>query len=267
MRDSQQYVAILWTTWLSGQSLGSGERQPAVSGNILDPLAIRAVPWQWWETSSSLWQYIGPLGYQGSPLAVMRDSQQSVAILWTTWLSGQSLDSGERHPAVCGNTLDHLAIRADLGSDERQPAVCGNTLDHLAIRAGLGSDERQPAVCGNTLDHLAIRTVPWQWWETDSSQWQYLRPLGYQGSPSAVVRDSQQSVAILWTTWLSGQSLGSGERQPAVCGNTLDNLAIRAVPWQWWETASSQWQYLKPLCYKGQVLAVVRDSQQSVAIP
>ena len=57
-----------------------------------------------------------------------------------------------------------------------------------------------------------------------------------------MVRDSEQSVAMLYTTWLLGQAI-SGKGQQAVSGNTLDHLANGAGP------------------------SVVRDSKQSVAIP
>ena len=57
----------------------------------------------------------------------------------------------------------------------------------------------------------------------------------------------------------------SGERQQAVSGNNLDHPAIRAGT-QCWETASSQWQSLRPLSYQGRP-SVVRDSKQSVAMP
>ena len=61
------------------------------------------------------------------------------------------------------------------------------------------------------------------------------------------------------------EHMGSGERQLAVSGNALDHTAIR-VHSQWWETASSQWQYLRPHCHQGRS-SVVRDSYQSVAMP
>ena len=39
---------------------------------------------------------------------------------------------------------------------------------------------------------------------------------------------------------------GSGERQLVVSGNALDHKAIWGHRPQWWETASSQWQCLRP---------------------
>ena len=102
-RDRKQSLAMPRTTRLSGQAL-SGERQQAVSGYALDHWAIRAGP-QWRETESSHWLCLGPLGYQGRP-SVARDSKQSVAMPWTTGLSGQAL-SGERQKAVIGYAFDH----------------------------------------------------------------------------------------------------------------------------------------------------------------
>ena len=72
---------------------------------------------------------------------MVRDSEQLVAMAYTTWLSRQG--SGEREWAVSGNAIDHLAIMAGPGSGERQWAVSGNALDHLAITAGPGSGERE----------------------------------------------------------------------------------------------------------------------------
>ena len=48
------------------------------------------------------------------------------------------------------------------------------------------------------------------------------------------------------------------QRQLAVSGNALYHMLIRAGP-QWWETASSQWQRLRPHGHQGRPL-VVRDS-------
>ena len=65
---------------------------------------------------------------------------------------------------------------------------------------------------------------------------------------------------------------GSGERQLAVSGNALDHTAIgagllgRMDAGQWLETASSQWQHLRPHGHRGRpsredgCRAVVRDS-------
>ena len=211
--------------------LGSGERQLAVSGNALDHAAIRA-GLQWWETASSQWQCLRPHDHQGRP-SVVRDSY---------------LGSGERQLAVSGNALDHAAIRAGLQWWETASSQwqCLRPHDHqgrpsVVRDSYLGSGERQLAVNGIALDHAAIR-AGLQWWETASSQWQCLRPHDHQGRPS-VVRDSY---------------LGSGERQLAVSGNALDHAAIRAGL-QWWETASSQWQCLRPHDHQGRP-SVVRDS-------
>ena len=62
-----------------------------------------------------------------------------------------------------------------------------------------------------------------------------------------MVRDNRQSVAMPWTTRLSGQAL-SGERQQAVSGNALDHSDIGAGP----------------RC--GELCELVRDSDQFVAM-
>ena len=53
-----------------------------------------------------------------------------------------------------------------------------------------------------------------------------------------MVRDSEQSLTILYVNPLSGKD-PSGERQRAVSDNSLDHSAIREGP-MWGETASSQ---------------------------
>ena len=174
--------------YASNPSHDSNIEQRAVSGNFLDHSAIRAGP-QWWETTSSQWQCLRPLSYQGSPQCwetansqwqrlrphghqdrppVVWDSDLLEAMLWTTQPSGQ--------PSVVRDSYQSVAIPWTT-----QPS--GQAL----------SCERQLAVSGNTLDHSAIRAGP-QLWETASSKWQRFRPLNHQGRPS-VERDSEQSVA------------------------------------------------------------------------
>ena len=190
----------------------------------------------------------------------MSDSQQSLAMPQTPKPSGKALCS-ERQWAVSGNTLDHSAIREgphwwEIASSQWQclrplnyqdrPSVVVNSEQSVAMpqttrpSRQVLRDERQCAVSGKALDHTTIRAGT-QWWETVSSQWQRLKPLGHQGRPS------------------------SGERQRAVSGKAFGHTTIRAGT-QWWETVSGQWQRLKPLGHQGR-LSVVRDSMQSVAMP
>ena len=53
-----------------------------------------------------------------------------------------------------------------------------------------------------------------------------------------MVKDSKQSMAMLWTTWLSGEAL-NGKIQRTVGGNVLDYRTTRTSP-KWLETESSQ---------------------------
>ena len=200
----------------------------------------------------------------------------------TTRPSGQD-PSGERQLAASGNALDQWAIRASLQwwetairqwqhlrpmGHQGKPSVVRDSYQTMATPkttqpSGQAlSGERQLAASGNALDQWAIR-AGLQWWETASSQWQHLRPLGHQGRPS-VVRESYQSVATPLTNRPSEQAL-SGERQLAASGNALDQWAIR-VSLQWWETAIRQWQRLRPHSHQGRP-SVVRESYQTVATP
>ena len=68
--------------------------------------------------------------------------------------------------------------------------------------------------------------------------------------------------------WQATQPSGlalNGERQLPFSDSVLDHMAIRAGP-QWLETASSQWQRLRPHGHHGRP-SVMRDSKQSVATP
>ena len=181
---------------------------------------------QWWETAICQWQYLRPLDYQGKPCsgerqqsvsgntldhstiraspAVVRDSNLSVAMPSTTQLSGQVLQWWETAISQW-QCLRPLSCQGKSCSGERQQSVSGNAFDHSAVRAS-------PAVVRDSNLSVAMPSTTrlsgqaLQWWETAISQWQCLRPLGYQGKSC------------------------SGERQQSVSGNALDHSAIRASP-------------------------------------
>ena len=299
LRDSEQPVAMPQTYWISRQAF-SLERQRAASGNASDLLDIEAGLQSWepassqcnvsdlldieaglqsWETASSQWQCLRPIGYRGRP-SVLRDSEQSVQCLRPLGYRGRPSVLGDSkqsvqclrplgyrgRPSVLRDSEQSVAmsqiywISRQAFSLERQRAVSGNALDLLDIEAGLQSWETASSQC-NVSDLLDIE-AGLQSWETASSQWQCLRPIGYRGRPS-VLRDSEQSVAMPQTYWISRQAF-SLERQRAVSSNVSDLLDIE-TSLQSWETASSQWQCLRPIEYRGRP-TVLRDSEQSAAM-
>ena len=247
MRDSEQSVALPYTTRLSGQAF-SGERQGAVSGNALDHSAIRAGPTR------------------------ARDRELSVPTLWTTRLSGQALQGRGTESCQCLH-FGPLGYQGRPYKGEGQRAVSAYTLDHSAIRAG-PTRARDRELSVPTLWTTRLSGQALQGRGTESCQCLHFGPLGYQGRPykgeglravsaytldhSAIragptrARDRELSVPTLWTTRLSGQTLQGrgtescqclhfgplgyqgrpykGEGQRAVSAYTLDHSAIRAGP-------------------------------------
>ena len=296
-------------------------------------------------TVSSQGQYTRPLGHQGSPSLAIRqwaarrntpdhsairaapvwqfDSEQPGAIHQTTRPSGQpqfgnsTVNSQAQYTRPLGQQgSPSLAIR--------QWTVRRNTPDHWAIRAApvWQFDSEQPGAIHQTTRPSG---QPQFGNSTVSSQAQYTRPLGHQGSPSLAIRqwaarrntpdhwairaapawqfDSEQSGAIHQTTGPSGQpqfgnstvssqaqytrplghqgSPSLAIRQWAARRNTPDHSAIRAAPaWQFDSeqpgaihqttrpsgqpqpgnsTVNSQPQYTRPLGHQGSPSLAIRQ--------
>ena len=227
LRDSEQSVAMPQTSWILRQAF-SLERQRAASGNASDLLDIET-SLQSWETASSQWQCLRPLGYRGRPL-VLRDSEQSVAMSQTSWISRQAF-SLERQRAASGNASDLLDIETSLQSWETASSQwqCPRPLGYRG----------RPSVLRDSEQSAAMSQTSWI-------------------SRQAYSLERQRAVsAMSQTSWISRQAFRL-ERQRAVSGNALDLLDIEAGL-QFWETASSQWQCLRPLGYRGRP-SVLRDS-------
>ena len=142
----------------------------------------------------------GPLGYRGRP-SVVRDTEESGAMPWTTRLSGQAI-SGEGHRKDMCNAVDHSAIGhvllvelADCEYYWVSPQLGTAVLQNCSRLTLVHSDFYLPISHFDFFlptrgSRAALNIEPW---------------LSYQGRPS-VVRDSEQPVAMLWTTQLSGHA-------------------------------------------------------------
>ena len=236
-RDNKQSVAVLWTSQLWGS--------PWVLISVHPSHTIAG--WRERETTSSLWQYSGPLSYGAAPecwslvhpshTIAGRRERETTSSLWQY--------SGPLSYGAAPECWSLFTRRIPLlgGERERQQAVCGSTLDLSAMGQPLSVDllftrripllggerERQQAVCGSTLDLSAMG----QPLSVDLCS-----PVAYHCWAERE-RDNKQSVAVLWTSQLWGSPWVLISVHPS---HTIAGRRER-------ETTSSLWQYSGPLSY------------------